>query len=250
MKYCSKCGKQLDDSAAFCDQCGAPTGAQAQSAETPATETARKAMPPIITNLTGTLKTFFTTGNQTGALVKSAKDTSWSGAIVLIIAILVRALAEFVNVNQALEDLGKHLKLGSVFGMSLLTSAVMAVAGVALFFVVAAFLCKAKITIQGSLNVIAYASLPLIVSDILGMIIGFIWNGLPIILNVIVIVAVAVLVMDVIKTLAGTEKSIFLPALVFVAGMVIVLVVFTLISYKATDARSAFSVMDMIGDLC
>ena len=57
--FCSKCGAQLPDGAAFCGSCGNPTGANAQQPKQ-ASGNALNGMPPILGNLLKRVIGFFT----------------------------------------------------------------------------------------------------------------------------------------------------------------------------------------------
>lgn len=249
--FCSKCGKQISDDAAFCDGCGAPTGAGATSAgNTTSSGGAKPSLPPILNALIGNIRAFFTTTNQTKVLVNSAKDTTWSGALVLIVTILLHACAAVVNTRQALGSItSKFMKFGSTFGFSLLEAAVLAVVAIVLLFVIATYVCKAKTTVQACVNIVAYATLPLIVVDLLGMAVGFIWCGLPVILSRIAMIVAIVLIMEVLGKISGGEKSMFLPALIFVTVMIVVAILFTKLTYGESHIAAA-AILKIISDLC
>ena len=96
--FCSKCGAQLPDGAAFCGSCGNPTGANAQQPKQ-ASGNALNGMPPILGNLLKRVIGFFTGTRQEAVVLDSVKDTTWSGAILAGVGVLVFVLTQFVNAS-------------------------------------------------------------------------------------------------------------------------------------------------------
>ena len=193
--FCSKCGAQLPDGAAFCGSCGNPTGANAQQPKQ-ASGNALNGMPPILGNLLKRVIGFFTGTRQEAVVLDSVKDTTWSGAILAGVGVLVFIFTQLLNAVHFLRsylqvmglDYGDAQKMASrnaeiwpAFWMSLLFAVVYAVVLVGGTFLMVKML-KGNLSILNVVNIAAYASLPVIAISILNLVFGFIWGLLPMIL--------------------------------------------------------------------
>ncbi len=190
--FCNKCGKELSDNATFCSGCGSQVGA----APAAAPAAANSSLPPILSRLISQITNFFTKKDPAGVVANSAKDNSFSGAILAVFGILMFAVSAMVNVNQGLlsyakgvagefwndkyaEQVAKSFPSGNSFGMFLLLAVVVFVVASAMVYVGVTKVAKKQISFSGAMNVVAYASIPMIAVSIINMLLGLIWFALP-----------------------------------------------------------------------
>ena len=227
--FCPKCGKQIPDGAAFCASCGNRIGGEAPAK--PATQ----GMPPILNNLFTKLVGFFTTNRQEAVVADAAKDTTWSGAILAGVGILVFVLTQLVNIMSAgrfyfvlgglsysasFDYADMAYRLGAPAGMSALFAVVYAAALVVMTMAMAK-MCKVSIPFVSAVNIAAYASIPVIVVGIPSMLLGLLWGAFPIVLFLVAMFASFYLIYQAMAKAYGAKNA-FLPMLVLATVMLIV----------------------------
>ena len=232
--FCSKCGAQLPDGAAFCGSCGNPTGANAQQPKQ-ASGNALNGMPPILGNLLKRVIGFFTGTRQEAVVLDSVKDTTWSGAILAGVGVLVFIFTQLLNAVHFLRsylqvmglDYGDAQKMASrnaeiwpAFWMSLLFAVVYAVVLVGGTFLMVKML-KGNLSILNVVNVAAYASLPVIAVSILNLVFGFIWGLLPMLFMAVAMVASFYLIYRAVSETCGAKNA-FVPYTIFTTIMLLV----------------------------
>jgi len=260
--FCSNCGKQLPDNAVFCSGCGArmggapadnaaPAGAPAGApygAPAGAPQPAPASMPPIFKRLIEQVVGFFTKKDPVGVVAYSSRDNTWSGGILLLVGMLITALASMVNFNQTINYLLKGIigsawtmaksyvaemyPSGATFGLSLLGAAVIAVAAVAMVFVAVNYISKKQLPLISAVNMVAYASLPLVAAFLLNMILGLIWIPLAVVLTIVAALASLFLLYSAITAACGYEKAPFGVFMIVVAVLAIVSILFSYIWIK------------------
>lgn len=220
--FCSKCGKELPEGAAFCASCGNPTGATAQKPKQ--TNDSLQGMPPILGNLLKRVVGFFTGARQEAVVADAVKDTTWSGAILAGVGVLVFIFTQLLNVIHFLRaylqmsgaDYGEAQKYASrlaeiwpAFWMSLLFAVLYAGALVGGTFLMIKML-KGNLSILNVVNVAAYASLPVIAVCIANLVLGFIWGLLPMILFAAAMIASLYLIYRAVSDACGVKNA-FIP---------------------------------------
>lgn len=217
--FCSKCGKELPEGAAFCASCGNPTGATAQKPKQ--TNDSLQGMPPIIGNLLKRVIGFFTGARQEAVVADAVKDTTWSGAILAGAGLLVFIFTQLLNVihgvraflqlngadyGEAQKMAGRYTEIWPAFWWSLLFAVVYAGALVGLAFLMAK-LMKGNLSILNIVNVVSYASLPVIAISIANLALGFIWGLLPLILLVAAVICSMYLIYRVVSDACGAKNA-------------------------------------------
>jgi len=246
--FCSKCGKQLSDDAVFCSGCGNPVGAAqtANSAAPQAPAAAPASLPLILKRLFEQIAGFFTKKDPVGVISHSATDSTWSGAILLGFGAIITAVASMVNFNQGINMLIKELVGGEAFdfmakeiakfypsgatlGLSFLGAVVIAAASVGMIFVGANFIAKKRLALYGAVNMVAYASIPLVSAFLLNMILGLIWLPLAITLTVIAALSSLLLLYSAFRKACGFEDAPFGTFMIVTAVIAIVAILFSYI---------------------
>lgn len=92
--YCKKCGKELEDTAKFCDGCGQP------QQDLPAPQ-GPVAVYSAVSDAKLVLKTFFSK-NAPGAIAQAAGSQTTMGIVLIVINALLFALVSCVNITQAI----------------------------------------------------------------------------------------------------------------------------------------------------
>lgn len=232
--FCQNCGAQIPDGAAFCSGCGTPVGGVAPQ---PKKTASAGGMPPILQNVINRTVGFFTGMRQEAVVADSVKDTTWSGAILAGVGILVFIFTQLLNVTALSRaflqffgaDFGDAFKYGSRateiwpgFWMSLLFAVLYAGALVGMTFVMAKMM-KGNLTFLNAVNIAAYASLPVIVISIPNMLFGLLWGLLPMFFMLVAMLISFYLIYRTVSEACGA-KSGFLPYTVFVSAMMLIVV--------------------------
>lgn len=227
--FCNKCGKELSDNATFCSGCGNQVGAAPAAAPAAA---APASLPPILSRFISQVTNFFTKKDPVGVVANSAKDNSFSGIILAIFGMIMFALSAMVNINQGLISLAKTAagdfwnkkfeKLiaktfpsGTSFGMFLLLAAIVFVVASAMVYVATTKVAKKQIGFGGAMNVVAYASIPVIAVSILNMVLGLIWYALPVFFIVLALCLTLCIIGASVDKITESEKPLTVKALVF-----------------------------------
>lgn len=243
--FCKNCGNQLPDNAAFCSNCGANTGATQSTQPVQAAPAKPAQMPLIFKRLIEQVVNFFIRKNPVGVVANSSRDTSWSGAIVAALGVLIISLANMVNVNQFIKSsvkkafgnfvdnsaIAKMFPSGASFLWTLLTITVLFVSASALVLLTVKVFAKKQITICGAINVVAYAALPMIGVAILNMIFGLIWYVLPIIFMIGASIFTVILIIMSVNKITDSQKTL-ISNFVIAMGITIVAILFTYLSTK------------------
>lgn len=216
--FCPKCGNQIADSAAFCPLCGAsvsqPAAQPAQPSVQPVQQAAQPVQPavpnPLVENLLKALKSFFSK-DILGGLTNASRSTTMEwipvvAAYVLFFALSVPIFAKFTvrHMTSSIAMVGSALSsavpFGSFFGMSLLVAVIAMAMIVGGAFFQVRILQKKAVAFGAVINVVAYASLPVILAVILNMLLSLIWTPLAI------LVFVAAVIMQILLLYTGLQK--------------------------------------------
>lgn len=245
--FCKNCGKELPDNATFCSGCGNQVGA----APAAAPAAANSSLPPILSRLISQITNFFTKKDPVGVVANSAKDNSFSGAILAIFGVLMFAIGAMVNVNQGFlayyksvagEDWSKEVEklfvkrfpTGTSFGMFLLLAVVVFAVASVMVYLATTKVAKKQITVSGACNVVAYASIPMIAVSILNMILGLIWFPLTAIFMLVALCATVAIIGASIDKVSESEKPLTVKLLVF-AVTAVVAFIFLWIALKSIN---------------
>ncbi len=235
--FCNKCGKELSDNATFCSGCGSQVGA----APAAAPAAANSSLPPILSRLISQITNFFTKKDPAGVVANSAKDNSFSGAILAIFGILMFAVSAMVNVNQGIisyakamyeddwsnkisKEIAKNFPSGTSFGMFLLLAVVVFAAAAIMTYVFTNNVVKKQISFSGAINLVAYASLPMIVVSVLNMILGLIWFALPVFFMLLAVLFTLAVMGSALDKVTGGEKSLTVKIAVIGVTVVVALI--------------------------
>lgn len=236
--FCSNCGNQIPEGTAFCSNCGNRVGGSAPANNSGYRAAYSNGPSPLAKSLVTKLAGFFTTTRQEAVVADAAKDTTWSGAIVAAIGVVIFALTQLLNVGAAARgyfqldpfgvslgdswDAMEGIEIAIPFLISLLFAVIYAGALVGMTFVVAK-LCKINLPFVCAVNVAAYASLSVVAANIVGTLLGLIWGPLAIACFLIGMVMSFVLIYQALVK-AYDMKNAFVPftALLFVMVLVVV----------------------------
>ena len=246
--FCSKCGKEIPEGAAFCPGCGTSTNSQPVSAA-PAAAAPVPAQPSVVSEVFASflavVKGIFskdlvkTVGNQ-------AKNTNYTWIIGIALAVLSFTFAMPVNILQGISALIKSIAGeigGSVLkyleypffaflGTSLLVSILTLGAMIGGLWLVAKLVSKKNVSWFCVLNLAATATLPLSACYILNMLLGLIWMPLTIILSITALFMTVILLYVGVQKLEKPEVSPFFAFTGLVAVLVIVAVAASFLLYK------------------
>ena len=258
--FCNKCGKELPDNATFCSGCGNKVGT-APAAAAPA---ANASLPPILSRLITQLKYFFTKKDPIGVVAHSAKDNSFSGIILAVFGMLMFALGAMVNINQGMEsfyksvygelfkdlskELAKHFPSGASFGMMLLVAFVVYVVAVLAIYLVVNNVAKKQLSISGACNIVAYASIPMIVVSILNMIFGLIWFFLPVAFMLLAVIATLIILIVSVSKVTDGEKSLTVNSVILGVVAIVALVMVWVACKSINEAKDSDAIFSCINN--
>ena len=230
--FCQNCGNQLPEGAAFCSSCGTPVGGTAPKTQKTASQ---GGMPPILQNLINRTVGFFTGVRQEAVVQDSVKDTTWSGAILAGVGILVFIFTQLLNITafarafmqyfgagfgDAFKAASKSVEIWPGFWMSLLFAVLYAGALVGMTFVLVK-LVKGNLSIMNVVNIAAYASLPVIAISIPNMLFGLLWGLLPMLFMAVAMLISFFLIYRAVAVACDTNITL-MPYTVFVSAMMTV----------------------------
>ena len=243
--FCPKCGNQVPDGSTFCANCGHRMDGAAAASGTGYRAAYSSGPSPLAKSLLTKLAGFFTTNRQEAVVTDAARDTTWSGAIVAGVGILIYTLTQMVNVIAAgrgyLTMLGvgfgdsfdatSRMEIGVPTILSLVFALVYAGALVGMVMAMAR-MCKIKLPFVNALNVAAYASLPVAVIGIPNMLFGLLWGAFPILFFLIAMIASFYLIHQALVKAWGLKNS-FFPFLLLITAMVVIVVAGAYFTFSA-----------------
>lgn len=263
--FCSQCGKEIPEGAAFCPGCG--TSANPQSA--PAAQAAAAPVPAQPSAASKIFASFLAVvkGVFSKDIVKTigtqAKNTDFTWIIGIALSLLSFAFAMPVNILQGISyliksaagEIGgsvmKYLKFPffSFFGTSLLVSILTLGAVIGGLWLVAKLVSKKNVSWFCVLNLVATATLPLSACYIVNMLLGLIWMPLTIIVSVTALFMTVVLLYAGMQKLEKPEVSPFFAFTGFVAVAVIVAVLASFLLYKGVFGSWIGNAVGSLGSL-
>ena len=248
--FCKNCGKQLDDSANFCDGCGA-------NLQEVATVTSNK-ISKMLNDGKDVFKNFFSK-NPANAIDIAKNADSWIGGVILTIATILFSLMACLNITQSLNSvldsindkiytmvvplLGKYGdQIGEYlpkFKMSFLIELfipffflTILVGGVifGICFLSLKIKKKSLPDIKCFLNMLGATSLPLITTLILNLILGFIFPVATIAVFAVGAVVSVVFVYEMIKSFYDSEYKPLIEITAIVSGVLLIGMIFIAIA--------------------
>ena len=243
--FCSKCGKEISDTAAFCPGCGTATNAQAApaapaSAQPAAPVATAEAKPSAFAQLFSSFLAI-AKGVFSKDIVKTvgaqAKNTGMEWVFGIALSVLAFAFAMPVNMLQGFTQLIKSAAGGMagsaimkylkfpffpLFGSSLLIAIVVLGAVVAGLWLLTKLVAKKTVAWPNVLNLVATATLPLSACYIANMLLGLIWLPLAIVVSVTALFMTMILLYAGFQKLEKPEASPFYPYTILVAVVVVV----------------------------
>ncbi len=249
--FCNKCGKELSDNATFCSACGTQVGAAPAAPAAPDAAAKSNSLPPILSRLISQVTNFFTKKDPVGVVANSAKDNSFSGAILAVFGMIMFAISAMVNINQGLLSYSKEVAgdfwnktlqkmvekkfpSGTSFGMFLLLAIVVYVVAAAMVYVASTKVAKKQISFGGAMNVVAYASIPIIAVSVLNMILGLIWFALPVFFMLLAVCVTLCIIGASVDKVTESEKPLTVKTLVF-GVTALVAIIFLWIALKSVN---------------
>ena len=238
--FCSKCGKEISDNAAFCPGCGTATNAQAApaapaSAAPVATAAAKpSAFAQLFGSFLGVLKGVFSK-NIVKTVGEQAKNTGLEWVFGIALSLLTFAFAAPVNIVELAADaeIDEGFPFFGFFGMSLLLGIIVLGVTVAGLWLLAKLVTKKDVAWPCVLNMDATATLPLSVCYLANMLLGLIWWPLPLVATTVALFMTGILLYAGFQKLEKPEASPFFPFMAFAAVVVIVALLFAALLYKA-----------------
>lgn len=234
--FCQKCGAQLTDGASFCTNCGAATSTQTTSAPV------KQAQPnPMISKFVSVITSFWK--SPTTSVASAAKSNTHEWSLLASISVVIYALAGAVVglemfsqvFSSLIGGLSSYVPVGdmypffAMFGIGLLVGAGaygLTSLGV---WVVTAQIFKKKVTFIQALNMVAVASLPLIVMHVLNMLLGLIYAPLTLAFLVIGVVMTTVLLYIGIQKFEKLDKSPYYAFSILMASVVVAVFLLSLL---------------------
>lgn len=237
--FCSKCGKEISDNAAFCPGCGTATNAQAApAAPVSAAPVATAAKPSVFAQLLASflniLKGVFSK-NIVKTVGDQAKNTGLEWVFGIALSLLTFAFAAPVNIVELAADaeIDEGFPFFGFFGMSLLLGVLVLGVTVAGLWLLAKLVTKKEIAWPCVLNMVATATLPLSVCYLANMLLGLIWWPLPMVATVIALFMTGILLYAGFQKLEKPEVSPFFPYMALVAVVVIISLLLAALLFKA-----------------
>lgn len=241
--FCSQCGKEVPEGAAFCAGCGTPVGAApaAPAAPVATAEAKPSAVMKVLNSFLAILKGVFS-GDVVKTVGAQAKNTGFEWIVGIALTVLTFTVAMSVNFLQGVSQLVKGIAGGmgsqlmeyigfpflGIFGVSLLIGLITTGAVVAGMWLLAKLVAKKNVSWFSVLNLVATATLPLSACYIVNMLLGLIWLPLPIIVSVVALMMTVVLLYIGFQKL---EKPVLAPFYPFTALIAAVTIVALLLSY-------------------
>lgn len=235
--FCSKCGKEISDNAAFCPGCGTATNAQAAPVSAAPVATA-EAKPSVFAQLFGSflnvLKGVFSK-NIVKTVGDQAKNTGLEWVFGIALSLLSFAFAVPVNLVELAADaeIDEGFPFFGFFGMSLLIGVLVLGATVAGLWLLAKLVTKKDVAWPCVLNMVATATLPLSLCYIANMLLGLIWWPLPMVATIVALFMTGILLYAGFQKLEKPETSPFFPFIALVAVLVVVALLLCALLYKA-----------------
>ncbi len=267
--FCPTCGAQIPDDSVFCRNCGAPIpGRKAPEnlfEQKPAEKV--KTTPAIFTNLLNTVKAFFSKKPEEGIHV-AGESSTFEWTILLGLNVLVFAFAFAINVRQTVSSFTGVLagalqsSLGSFgsllggydvssqltslianFGFFLLFGILISLFANAIvfgvYFLLEKVIHRGEQSFMGTLNTVAYSTIPVTLICTLNMLIGIIWGALAIPFFVAAVVAQIFLLYVALKHNAKENRVSFLISIGVCCGALVLIFVIGYLFFGAGVAASA-----------
>ena len=188
--FCRKCGQEVSDGAAFCNNCGANLNPVAAPV---AAQGGNDKAINFINSILDIFKGFVTKGPKQ-LLDKSAKTTGFEWIVLAVISMLSCALGLTVNTNQLLgEDVVEMLSMidvgfGTMFGINLLASMVSIFVPIGIVWFMLNIVFRAKVDFTTVANNCTIAFLPVSAIYIVNMLVGCIYAPLAFALLLVAII--------------------------------------------------------------
>lgn len=231
MAFCRNCGSPMGDDERFCPNCG-------QGVEAPIAVPEKKAPsgPNLFTNLLGFFKSLVSKDPYEGA-VKAARSSGLEWVIVAGAFITVFALGSMVTAAEGVGmlarlsgasaygvNLGRMVRFGAVFGMSVVEAIVLFGIILGVTFLHAKVINRSDISFFGAANLAAYATIPVIAVFILNLLWGLVWMPIAAAFLLTAILVQIKLISAGIKGISeGKETNLFLLMAVYFGAVVLVL---------------------------
>ena len=225
--FCDKCGTKVDDGQPFCPNCGNRLGASQPAPQTnPAAPAQMKQANPMIQNLLGQLRAFFSR-RPTDAIDKALGSTGFEWAILLGCYVILGALSlAVVNAEKDYDFFGRSFGFG-LLAMILYNAVVFG--GILLYVYV---IQKKKLPIMSVLNLTELTFLPLIIVYVLNMLLGVIWSVL---VDAAILTAIVMQVFFIIAALRKLDDNGEINVLHFALVAVAVIFFYMLFHYLFVD---------------
>ena len=257
--FCSHCGSQVPDGAAFCAACGTPANGQPAAVQTATQPVAAPAAPGtgsvVFKDFLGMVKGFFSKDVMKTVGVE-AKSTGKEWIVALALSVLMFALSTTLNVIELVGSTGFKLMgyMGAgffkFFGFGLLVALITAGATFGAVYLLMAVFMKKKVSPMAVLNLVGVATLPLTVCQIVNMLLGLIWFPLVIVTSIVAVIMSILMLYVGVQKMEKLDKSPFYPFVLVLALVIIVAALFGYLLYKSLAAAVLLGVAGgAVGDL-
>lgn len=246
--YCRNCGELIEENAAFCSKCGTPVG---ETANFVTAQPVQVKTNVVVNRIVEIFKSFFS-NNVIKGLGTAANSLTHEWAVLLAAYVLFFSLSVPIALKSAISSIayvGSYIssafEFGSIFATGLLVSILVNAVIVFAAFLQVKVIYKKDVSIISVLNVVEYASLPVILVSLANMLIGIIWVPLAVILFITAIIMQVILLYAGIQKFGKLEKT---PFYVFSLTSFVCVILITIISFLLYKNCLTSSVADFAGD--
>lgn len=226
MAFCRNCGAPMGEGEGFCPKCG-------QKAEAPMTRSGAAVGGDLVGNLIAYVKDFFSKNVLLGAK-RALNSRGYDGSILLGLFLLVfsfsipvfmhetvaaSARKAGVSASEISAGLKEVMPFGSLFGLSIAIGLICLIVIIAAVIVHIRVALKKNVDVMSILNLVGYASIPVIVALLVNMIFGLITPVIPILILVAAIFMQIFVLIASIRDLDETGSSnLFISTLMFICS--------------------------------
>lgn len=245
--FCSKCGNQIAEGAAFCSVCGAAVGQETAPAQPGVQPVAQPGVQPQAVQQPAkpnvcveVLKSFLTvvkgvfSKDAVKAVATEAQSTGFEWIVMLGLWMVTFIFSLAVNIQQMLGAASAYV---SIFGKAILANwAIAVVCGAATVFGIFGLLkvlFKKDVHLMAVLNMVGTATLPLTAAYLVNMLLGLIWMPLVTIVSFTALFMTIVLLYVGMQKLVKLEKSPFYGFHLVMGVVVFITLVVAYLCYKS-----------------
>lgn len=269
--FCSKCGNQIPEGAAFCSVCGTAVTQPAPSAQPAVQPVVQPPVQPVMQPLVQpqaaaqpakpnvaveVLKDFLKvvkgvfSKDAVKTVSSEAQSSGFEWIVMLGLWMVTFILSLAVNIQQMLGAAADYI---DIFGKAILANwAIAVVAGAATVFGIYGLLkvlFQKDVHLMAVLNMVGTAMLPLTAAYLINMLLGLIWVPLVTIVSFTALFMTIVLLYVGIQKLAKLDKSPFYAFHLLMGVVVFITVVVSYLCYKSVFSSAVSSMFGSLNNL-